>query len=180
MNEQNNKKKKNSQIKIQKVFMELIQTKEINEITVSDICKLAKLNRSTFYSNYIDIYDLVDKIKEELFQDVLALYPNETKEKKHSYDFLKLLNHIKDNQIFFKTYFKLDYDNNISLTERLIDYEDFNKFYKNKEHVKYHITFFKYGFNAVIKRWLYYGCIESPEEIRDIIVDEYQKKILIN
>ena len=82
MNKENNKKRKNSQYKIQKVFMELIQTKEINEITVSDICKLANLNRSTFYSNYINIYDLADKIKEELFQDVLNLYPNEIKEKK--------------------------------------------------------------------------------------------------
>ena len=81
MNKEYNKKRKNSQYKIQKVFMELIQTKEINEITVSDICKVANLNRSTFYSNYIDIYDLADKIKEELFQDVLNLYPNEIKEK---------------------------------------------------------------------------------------------------
>ena len=116
MNKENNKKRKKSQYKIQKVFMELIQTKEINEITVSDICKVANLNRSTFYSNYIDIYDLADKIKEELFQDVLNLYPNEIKEKKHSYNFLNLLNHIKDNQLFYKTYFKLDYDNNNSLT----------------------------------------------------------------
>ena len=63
MNTPNNKRKRESQEKIQKVFIELIQTKEINEITVSDICKKAKLNRTTFYSNYIDIYDLADKIK---------------------------------------------------------------------------------------------------------------------
>ena len=50
MNIPNNKRKKESQIKIQKVFIELIQTKEINEITVSDICKIARLNRSTFYT----------------------------------------------------------------------------------------------------------------------------------
>ena len=29
----------------------------------------------------------------------------------------------------------------------------------------------------VIKKWLYYGCIESPEEIRDIIISEYTRKL---
>ena len=39
MNVVNNKRKRDSQEKIKKVFIELIQNKEINEITVSDICK---------------------------------------------------------------------------------------------------------------------------------------------
>ena len=91
MNVINNKRKKESQEKIEKIFIELIQTKELNEISVSDICKKAKLNRTTFYSNYIDIYDLANKIKETLFNEVLNLYPEETQTKKHSYDFLKLL-----------------------------------------------------------------------------------------
>lgn len=176
MNIPNNKRKKESQIKIQKVFIELIQTKEINEITVSDICKIARLNRSTFYSNYIDIYDLADKIKETLFHDVLSLYPEETKEKKHSYNFLKLFKHIKENQLFFKTYFKLDYDNNNDFFENMIDYTEFEKYYPNKKYVDYHITFFKQGLNAVIKKWLYNGCLETPEQIRDIIIDEYKNK----
>ena len=176
MNTINNKRKKDSNEKIQKIFIELIQTKEINEITVSEICKKAKLNRTTFYSNYIDIYDLADKIKEKLFQDVLNLYPVEIQEKTHSYDFLKLFKHIKENQLFYKTYFKLDYENNCDMFEGMIDFNEFEKYYGNKDYVYYHITFFKYGLNAVLKRWLYYGCKESPEEIRDIIVNEYKNK----
>ena len=58
--------KKESQKKIEKVFLNLIQTKEINQITVSKICELAKINRTTFYANYLDIYDLVDKVKESI------------------------------------------------------------------------------------------------------------------
>lgn len=176
MNIQNNQRKKKSQEKIQKVFIELIQTKEINQITVSDICKKANLNRTTFYSNYIDIYDLANKIKENLFQAVLDLYPDETKEKKHSYDFLKLFKHIKENQLFYKTYFKLNYDDNFDVFDGMIDYNEVIKYYGNNTNINYHITFFKSGLNAVIKRWLYYGCIESPEEMRDIIISEYNNE----
>ena len=63
MNTPNNKRRKQSQEKIEKVFIELLQTKELNQISVTDICKIAHLNRSTFYANYIDIFDLVEKIR---------------------------------------------------------------------------------------------------------------------
>lgn len=176
MNTINNKRKKDSQEKIQKVFIELIQTKEINEITVSDICKKANLNRTTFYSNYIDIYDLADKIKKDLFENVLNLYQEETKDKKHSYDFLKLFKHIKENQLFYKTYFKLNYENDNDLLEGMIDYNEFERYYPKSNNIKYHIEFFRAGLNAVIKKWLNNECQESPEEIRDIIIDEYKNK----
>lgn len=55
MNVKNNKRRRESQDKIEKAFVELLQTREIKEITVSDIIKLTGLNRSTFYANYIDI-----------------------------------------------------------------------------------------------------------------------------
>ena len=54
-------KKKDSQKRIEKVFLDLIQTKPIEQIHVSKICELAKVNRTTFYANYLDIYDLKDK-----------------------------------------------------------------------------------------------------------------------
>ena len=63
MNTPNNKKRKKSQEQIEKVFLQLIQKKNIDEISVSTICDKANLNRSTFYSNYIDIYDLAEKNK---------------------------------------------------------------------------------------------------------------------
>ena len=36
--------------RIEKVFIEMLQTKKLSEISVSDICKLAGLNRTTFYA----------------------------------------------------------------------------------------------------------------------------------
>ena len=171
MNTINNKRKKDSQERIKKVFIELIQNKEINEITISDICKKANLNRSTFYSNYIDIYDLADNIEDDLFNDVLTLYPDETKDKKHSYDFLKLFIHIKENQLFYKTYFKLNLDLNDSV--KYIDDKEVDRFLTDSKNLDYHIEFFKAGLNAVIKKWLNSGCKESPEEIEDILKAEY-------
>ena len=40
----------------------------------------------------------------------------------------------------------------------------------------YHITFFKSGLNAIIKRWLNGGCRETPEEMDEIIRSEYHSR----
>ena len=173
MNKPNNKRKKESKEKIEKIFIELIQTKQINEVSITDICKKARLNRTTFYANYIDIYDLADKIKLKLMNDVLDVYEDERNEKKHSYNFLKLFYHIKENQLFYKTYFKLSTDDN--LDSFFIDNNEFAKLNKTVEYMDYHIAFFKAGLNAIIKKWLNNNCKESPEEINEIIISEYKK-----
>lgn len=38
------------------------------------------------------------------------------------------------------------------------------------------MEFFRNGLNAIIKMWLQNGCKESPEELFEILVAEYQPK----
>lgn len=175
MNKSNNKRKKESQEKIEKVFVQLIQTKEMNEISVTDICKISKLNRSTFYANYVDIYDLADKIKEKLEIEVDNLYKDEKENNYNSNDFLKLFKNIKDNQIFYRTYFKLNMDKNTKISQYEYDIHLAKKIYEDK-HIEYHIEFFMAGFNAIVKKWLFNGCQETPEEMNEIIISEYKKE----
>lgn len=179
MNKPNNKKRKASQEKIKKVFFQLIQKYEIKEITVSDLCKLADINRSTFYANYIDIYDLAEKIKEEMFYNNLELFKDEAEKRYHSYDYLKLFQHIKENQIYYKTMLKLKWDFTKYYDSHLEEDEAI-KFYGTTKYMDYHISFFRAGINAIIKKWLDNDCRESPEEIAEILRTEYQNKMTIH
>ncbi len=171
MNTKNNRRRRESVAKIEHVFIELLQTNRLNQITVSNICKRAGLNRTTFYANYLDIYDLADKIKEHLESEPERLYQDEHINSFNSNDYLKLFRHIKENQLFYKTYFKLGYDNHYKIL--LYDTVQAEKYFNNK-HIEYHIEFFKCGLNAVIKKWLENDCLETPEEIAEIIQSEYQ------
>ena len=170
MNVKNNKRRRESQEKIEKAFVELLQKCEIKEITVSDLIKMTQLNRSTFYANYIDIFDLADKVREKLENDFSNLFAD--------YDYfnersgaLKLFTHIRENQLFYQTYFKLCYDD-----KHLISIYDARR--AAKEHIdsniKYHIEFFRNGLNAIIKLWLSNGCQESPEEMAEVLEQEYR------
>lgn len=170
MNTPNNKRKKESQDKIEKTFVQLLQSKDLEKISVTDICEKCNLNRSTFYANYIDIYDLADKVKEKLENDVSELYNDEVTNNYNSNNFLKLFKHIKENQIFYKTYFKLGFDNHSTVFK--YDTNLAQKFFDNK-FLEYHIEFFKAGLNSIIKLWLKNDCKESPEEINSILESEY-------
>ena len=56
---------------IRQALFDLLQEKPIAKITVTDICKLADINRSTFYSYYEDVYALLTQIQNELFENVV-------------------------------------------------------------------------------------------------------------
>lgn len=172
MNIPNNKKRKVSVEKIEKTFLQLIQKKNIDEISVSNICELSGLNRSTFYSNYIDIYDLAEKVKQKIEVE-FAQFQLSNNAKQNPDGYLNMFRYIKDNQIFFKTYFKLESISNNLPTKYNIDLAE--KYYDNK-FIDYHIEFFRAGLNAIIKKWLNNGCKETPEEISEIITSEYKNK----
>ena len=170
MNTPNNKRKKESMERIKKVFSELLQTQELSEISVSDICKRAGLNRTTFYANYTDLYGLADAIRDKLENEVSDLYREEITQGFNSNDYLKLFRHIKDNQIFYKTYFKLGYDNNYKIFQ--YDIALARRHFQNR-FIEYHMEFFKAGITRIIKIWLNGGCKESPEDMFEIIKSEY-------
>lgn len=171
MNTKNNRRRRESVERIQKVFIQLLQTKDLHEITVSDICKQCELNRSTFYANFVDIYQLADQVRMDLEREVNRLYEAEETEKFNSNDYLRLFRHIRENQLFYRTYFKLGYDNQFKL--KYYDTRQARQHFDN-QHIEYHIEFFRSGFNAIIKMWLAGGCKETPEEMDQIIKSEYQ------
>ena len=94
---------------------------------------------------------MADKVAEELEHEVFLLYQDERMNKYNSHDFLKLFKHIKENQIFYRTYFKLNKDQNFIVRE----YDNnLAKNFFNDRFIDYHMEFFKAGLNAIIKKWL--------------------------
>ena len=171
MNTKNNRRRQQSQEKIETVFLALLEEKDIDQITVSDICKQTGLNRSTFYANYQDIYDLVEKLRLQLVKEVDELYENDIANKGYTDGYLRLFSHIREHQLFYKTYFKLGLEQKYPI--------DLRKLARDTrilggEHLEYHIAFHKAGITALIKRWLAGGCKESPKKISSILENEYK------
>ena len=170
MNVKNNKRRRESQEKIERAFVELLQSREIKDITVSDIIKMTGLNRSTFYANYTDIYDLANKLCQELENEVVHLLVLESGWQQSSQEFLKLFRHIRENQQLYTVFFKLGYENR---KRTWYDARDLQGM-PDQAVIHYHVAFFASGFNAIVKLWLRGGCKETPEQMCQVLLDEYR------
>lgn len=172
MNTINNKRKKDTIEKIEKSLLTLLKEKDLKEITVTDICTHTKINRSTFYSNFIDIFSLANEISKKIENQIIESL---TKEKSSKDPVLNLFNHIYNNKNLYITFFKLREGNkinfknwNVSLSTKLFD--DF--------FTDYHIEFFESGINGLILKWIETDFILTPNEMNEIIKNEYKSKEL--
>ena len=77
MNVPNNKRRQNTLLKIHTAFIDLLETHDLDNISVTDICMKAGINRTTFYMNFRDIYDLAEAEMNRLETESIALFGNE-------------------------------------------------------------------------------------------------------
>ncbi|MBP3620893.1 MAG: TetR/AcrR family transcriptional regulator [Lachnospiraceae bacterium] len=57
-------------------FVELRSQKELERITVKELTDTAKISKQTFYLHYRDIYDLADKVENELIEEMCQILPD--------------------------------------------------------------------------------------------------------
>jgi len=77
MEEKENRKIRYTKKVIRDSLMELMKSEPILSVSIKDICELADISRSTFYSHYKDQYDLLRQIEEETLaylEDMLDKY----------------------------------------------------------------------------------------------------------
>jgi len=104
MNIKNNKKAQESIKKIKTTLTTLLKDYDINDIKIKFLCETAKVNRTTFYSHFDTVEDVLYEICEEYIKQVYQIFLNVDAEYK---DRLKQgLIIIKNNIEKFKYFFR--------------------------------------------------------------------------
>lgn len=75
MNKEDRRSKRTEQVLLQ-ALSDLLEQKQLRQITVNELVKRADLHRSTFYTHYMDIYDLYEQTEASF----LAVYERYVKE----------------------------------------------------------------------------------------------------
>lgn len=181
MNRKKNQQYAATDEKIKEALLTLLREKELPKVTVKGICQLSGINRSTFYEHYIDIYDLAQKVEQEIFQELLGQYQDFQPE-----DFLKerhlnrLLRHIKENREFYRFYLRDLERPNIRMGffyvgENLIKPYSREMGLDDDEMADYYWAFYFFGLLAVIRRWLEEGCRQPPEYMTAYLLEVFPK-----
>lgn len=59
---------------IKNAFSELLQKKDVEKITVTEIVNLAGLNRGTFYAHYNNTVDVLEEIEKDVSEQILYFF----------------------------------------------------------------------------------------------------------
>ncbi len=159
---------------IKDTFLSLLKEKEINKITVSEICKIADINRATFYRYYLDIYDLLNKIEDEFVEEIKSASSSEDEYSVASFS-KNLLEVFLENKdlvtILFNTMNNLYFLNDILDLVYQKCKEKWEKDLVNisSESIEYASVFIFNGALGVVNYWVKNGFTKSVDEIANII-----------
>ena len=159
---------------IKDTIIKLLQEKDIKKITVSEICKIADINRATFYRYYLDVYDLLDKIKDDLIEELRAAVTDSSNYTVSIFakDLLKVL---LDNKELVKILFKTD--NNVYFLYDFLEvaYDKCKERWQNdlkninEEDIDYATLFIFNGALGIINYWVNNDFDKGIDELAEII-----------
>ena len=99
---------------IENSFLDLLETKKFQNITVTDICKKANINRCTFYAHYDNTFVLLETLQKKLVNEFLESF-NEYNFDTDSKKMIDLLfKEIKENKKLFSLLFSFENQENIA------------------------------------------------------------------
>ena len=177
----------NTALRMDEALITLLEKKDLEYITVKEICETAGVNRSTFYLHYETVADLVDETVRTTNERFLSYFPQrqedvltamESRELKdlvlvtREY-LLPYLRFIRDNKKVYRAAFR-----NPSSMQAHVQYGDLKerillpilqRFQIPPAHRSYYIAYYIEGIMAIIKEWLRNDCADEVEMIAQII-----------
>ncbi len=167
--------------------MQILENKPFDLITVGDIAKYAQINRGTFYLHYKDKFDLLDKIEQQLFEDVgnhidklqMHYSSKDSFEKGQEQLAAALFSSIKMHAPILKILlnnhgragFHIRFRD--AFTEKVrLNLEKNERFNINfKVPMEYFLSFITSAFLGLIEQWVQNGLDKTPEEMTTLYID---------
>jgi len=180
------KNRKTKQL-IQVSFMQILEEKPFDSITIGDITKKAKINRGTFYLHFTDKYDLLERIEQQLFADLgnhidalqSGYSTSTTLEKEQEQLAASLFSSIETQSPILKIFlsdhgragFHLRFRDAFSKKVRsnLERNESFNV--NLKVPMEYFLAFITSAFLGLMEQWIQNGLDKTPQEMTALYID---------
>lgn len=154
-------------------LIELMQQKQVKDITVRELADLVDVNRGTFYLYYRDIFDMLERLEEELFEQLNAVILAHKGEPilTHARPMLKdLFRIVAENKEICSVL--LSDNGDIKFLQKLSDViqeklrmDWLNGYVENETEFEYRYAFGALGFIGLLRTWLHRDCAESADDM---------------
>ena len=177
----------NTALRMDEALIALLEEKDLEYITVKEICHLAGVNRSTFYLHYETISDLVNETLEMIDQRFLSYFPRQEEEVLGDIDsqereelilvtreyLVPYLRFIQDNKKIYRAAFRNPSSMGAhvrygALKQRVLG-PLMERFGIPAAYHPYYMAYYVEGIIAIVKEWLRQDCANEVETIAGII-----------
>lgn len=176
----------NTALRLDEALIALLEEKDLEFITVKEICQRAGVNRSTFYLHYETIGDLVNETAEMVNWRFLSYFPQQEDllQGMGSRDqeelilvtreyLLPYLRFIRDNKKVYRAAFRnpggMQAEARYEGLKQHILHPILARFQVPKAHQPYYIVYYVEGITAIVKEWLRKDCSDEVETVAEII-----------
>ncbi len=173
----------NTAIKMDKALISLLERKSFEYITISEICREAHVNRSTFYLHYENTCELLNEAMQYILNSFLSYFTVDIQNFSHSKlsqlnyiteDYLNpYLSFIKENRRIFSTAIsnskEFGFEKIFAKMHQNIFDPILERFHYPTEDRKYVMRYYLSGINAVVNEWIKDDCKKSISNISQII-----------
>lgn len=164
--------------KIARCFLERLKEKPISKISVTELCRMARINRATFYKHYLDIRDLQESLEQEVLEHIKELLQLRSFPDNGAYRAM-LIELLNNSRRFGDSFYPLCSPNAASdLAARIFQLLDALTFpllkqqfpAMDEQKAKMVYQYITYGNSSVLSGWLSGGISMSAEELADFIM----------
>ncbi|WP_125590154.1 TetR/AcrR family transcriptional regulator [Companilactobacillus jidongensis] len=160
----NNRRAQYTRQVIQDAVLSLLENKAIGDIKVTEVCKLADINRTTFYRYYDDVFKCVESIETEFIE---SMEPSENMKPVEAFE--KLLSAFYNQKRLSNLVFVEGKTKLIDRIQQTIENGGAGKPQIN-EYDKYQEVYMMSGMLAIMKKWVKEGMPETPKELSKVII----------
>lgn len=152
---------------------QLMRQKPIKDITVRELAQLVDINRCTFYLHYRDIYDMVEHVEQDVFNEFEALVDAYTPQELQNEPLpmlLDLFTFFSDNSDLCAAFLGVNGDMSFFnkllglIRERLLEYWLHEK-QMDSDQFNYYFSFMASGCIGIIREWFQRDMKETPAEM---------------
>ena len=161
---------------LKNVLVDLLQTRDLQTISIKEITDLADISRGTFYLHFDDIFALYQSIEFDVIENItqiiqtkVPIQDEDELDKIIGSIFEYLTDHIKECDALLRTD-SASFLSGVFERNRPRVSETWEASYGSKEHMQaYSYIFLSHGFAGVLKHWIAFGKLETPRQIAGIV-----------
>lgn len=175
---------------LNKALVDQLHHKPLSKITVTELCRMAKINRSTYYLHYRDPYDQYEKLENSIYQDFADTIDAFIEQNRNWFTDLiasdkvaqaklveELFSYIKRNALIYGISLPMnqgnDFLNKLYLAGHDRFFDTFSKTASQSElqQFEYFFAFVASGCVGVLRQWVTQGMKESPRDMARLTIN---------